>query len=300
VERLSKKHSKPVAMDFVADLETIAQTQKAKGYPIFDTIEDAVWALATQWKHRNALNRTRDAYMNLEQPRKNAGKILSLHSDRTDCSHDRLAFELVKAYGIPCEMPMIAANLEQARETAKALGYPVVMKINSPDIPHKTDAGGVKTNIANEAELTLAFREIIQCCEYHAKGARIYGVSLQKMISGGLELIIGGKYDRDFGPVIMFGMGGIFVEVLKDVTFRMAPLGRGEAREMIKQSMGSVLLKGLRGEKPYDITALTDALERFSILLADYPQIAELDLNPVKIFHEGEGLIAVDARIKID
>ena len=114
-----------------------------------------------------------------------------------------------------------------------------------------------------------------------------------------MELILGGKHDKDFGPVVMFGMGGIFVEVFEDVSFRLAPICREEAYEMIEETKGYSLLKGVRGEKPFDIPSLADALVRFSILLADFPEIAELDLNPIKIFEKGKGLVVVDGRMKV-
>ena len=132
-----------------------------------------------------------------------------------------------------------------------------------------------------------------------ADGARILGGSLQQMIHGGIELIIGGKHDNDFGPVIMFGMGGIFVEAFEDISFRLAPICREEAYEMIEEIRGYPMLQGVRGEKPFDISSLADALVRFSILLADFPEITEMDLNPIKIFEKGNGLVVVDGRMKV-
>jgi len=192
----------------------------------------------------------------------------------------------------------MAADLEEALLRGKEIGFPVVMKISSPDITHKTDVAGVRINIKDEAELEKAFHDIMEDVKTRAEDTRVYGVTLQNMIFGGMELIFGGKYDHDFGPVIMFGMGGIFVETLKDVAFRLAPICREEAYEMIEETRGSALLKGVRGEKPFDINSLADALERFSILLSDFPEIAELDLNPVKIFNDGRGLIVVDGKLK--
>jgi acyl-CoA synthetase (NDP forming) len=172
------------------------------------------------------------------------------------------------------------------------------MKIDSPDIAHKTDVGGVKVNIRDEAEWEKAFYEITEAAKSHPGRVRINGVMLQKMITGGMELIIGGRYDHDFGPVIMFGMGGIFVETLKDVSFRLAPICSEESYEMIEETRGFTLLKGTRGEKEYDISSLADVLERVSVLLSDFSQLVELDLNPVKIFDDGRGLIVLDARLR--
>ena len=132
-----------------------------------------------------------------------------------------------------------------------------------------------------------------------AGSANVHGVMLQKMISGGMELILGGKYDKDFGPVIMFGMGGIFVETVEDIAFRLAPICREEAYEMIEETKGYSLLKGVRGEKPFDIPSLADALVRLSILLSDFPEITGLDLNPIKIFEKGKGLVVVDGEMTV-
>jgi len=291
VESLSKKHSKPVTMDFVADLDTIEHTKKEKGYPIFDTVEDAVLALATQWEYRKTLNRVRSPYITLKAQKEKVGEIL------TNKATDLEAIEIAEAYGIRCEMPVTAVDLEDAVSKADGMGYPVVMKIKSPDISHKTDVGGVIIDIKNKPELEAAYDKIMDNIKTQA-GARIQGVMLQKMIPDGMELIIGGKFDPDFGPVIMFGMGGIFVEAFEDVVFRTAPICGEEAHEMIEQSKGYSFLKGVRGERPYDISALADALERFSVLMADFPEIKELDLNPVKLFHEGDGLVAVDGRMR--
>ncbi len=290
VESLSKKHSKPIAMDFVADLDTIERTKKEKGYPIFGTIEDAAQALSTQWRYRKTLNRVHSPYMDLKARKKKVREILA------GGANDFKAMEIANAYGIRCEMPVMAANLDDARLKAGGMGYPLVMKISSPDISHKTDVGGVIIDIKSETELEAAYHKILNNVKEQA-GSRIQGIMLQKMIQHGMELIIGGKFDNDFGPVIMFGMGGIFVEAFEDVAFRMAPICREEAYDMINQSKAAALLKGIRGNKPHDISALADALERFSILLADFPEIAELDLNPVTLFSDGEGLVAVDGRM---
>ena len=292
VEEISGNHSKPIAMNFVADLDTIERTKREKAYPIFNTVEDAVSALSTQWAYRKARNRSHSPYLSLQAQKEIASEIL------TNRQTDHKAMAIADIYGIRCEMPVTAVDLADALSKADILGYPLVMKIKSPDISHKTDAGGVITDINSNAELEKAYDEIMDNMKNRPE-FRIHGIILQKMIPDGIELIIGGKFDNDFGPVIMFGMGGIFVEIFDDVAFRMAPICREEAYEMIEQSRGYALLKGARGETPYDISALADALERFSVLLADFPEILELELNPVKLLKEGEGLVAVDGRIEI-
>lgn len=299
VERLVKKHLKPIAMHFASDFLSIAPIKKSKSFPLFHTIEDAVVALSTQWKYRKILERVRSPYRNMTREKIEVREILADLKDDSRYPGDLLSLELARRYGIECEIPVLAADLDEARLKAAEIGYPVVMKISSPDIAHKSDVGGVKVNIRDEKELEKSFFEIMRDVQERDKQVRIQGVMLQRMIFGGLELIFGGKYDRDFGPVIMFGMGGIFVETLKDVSFRLAPICREEAYEMIEETKSFPLLQGVRGEKAYDIPSLVDALERFSLLLADFPQIVELDLNPVKLFPERKGLIAVDGRLKI-
>jgi len=298
IERISKARSKPVALHFVSEHFPLAEIKMSKRFPLFDTMEDAVYALSAQWKYRKILDRTRSPYRNTEKEKKEVREIIMNAIDDPLYPGDLMAMELAGAYGIKCEMPLMAADLEEALLRGKEIGFPVVMKISSPDITHKTDVAGVRINIKDEAELEKAFHDIMEDVKTRAEDTRVYGVTLQNMIFGGMELIFGGKYDHDFGPVIMFGMGGIFVETLKDVAFRLAPICREEAYEMIEETRGSALLKGVRGEKPFDINSLADALERFSILLSDFPEIAELDLNPVKIFNDGRGLIVVDGKLK--
>ena len=298
VEDLSKKRLKPVAIHLVSNPFFVAQLKRDKGLPLFDTMEDAVFALSAQWKYREFMNRDRSPYLNLEKEKKKAREILAKAADEPLYPSDLMAMELVNAYGISCEMPVMAADLEKARLKAKKIGYPVVMKISSLDISHKTDVGGVRVDIEDETELEKAFHEMMAEVGKRAEAASIHGVMLQRMIPGGMELIIGGKYDHDFGPVIMFGMGGIFVEAFEDVSFRLAPICREEAYEMIEEIKGYPLLKGVRGGNPFDISALVDALERFSILLSDFPEITEIDLNPIKVFEKGKGVVVVDGRIK--
>jgi acyl-CoA synthetase (NDP forming) len=299
IERISRTQSKPIAMHLVSDQAPLAEIKSSKNFPVFDTLEDAVGALSTQWKYRKILRRIRSPYRVLEKEKKKALEILAKTANRSQYPSDLTAMELAGAYGIRCEMPIMAVNLEEARLKAAEIGYPLVMKLTSPDISHKTDVGGVKVNIKDDMELGSAFIEIMREAKTRVAGAQIDGVMLQKMIFGGIELIMGGKVDRDFGPVIMFGMGGVLTETLRDVSFRLAPIHREESYEMIEETEGFSLLKGVRGEKAYDIPSLAESLERLSILMSDFPEIVELDLNPIKLFENGQGLIAVDGRVRV-
>ncbi len=205
--------------------------------------------------------------------------------------------EVLRAYGFPIPKSILAKKDKEAIQAAKKIGYPVVMKIVSPQIIHKSDAGGVKVGLKNSQEVRSAFKEIIKNAKKYDKKAIIKGVLIQEMVKGGKETIIGSKLELGFGPVVMFGMGGIYVEVLKDVTFRLAPITDSEADEMISSIKTNKLLQGVRGEKPSDTKKLSECLQRISQFVSDFKEIKELDMNPVLVFEKGKGCKVVDVRI---
>ncbi len=205
--------------------------------------------------------------------------------------------EVLRAYGFPVPKSILATTDKEAIQAAKKIGFPVVMKIASPQIIHKSDAGGVKVGLKNPNEVKIAFKEIVKNAKKYDKKAVIKGVLVQEMIKGGKETIIGSKLEPGFGPVVMFGMGGIYVEVLKDVTFRLAPVTDTEADEMISSIKTNKLLQGVRGEKPADIKRLSECIQRLSQLVSDFKEIKELDMNPVLVFENGKGCKVVDVRI---
>ncbi len=205
--------------------------------------------------------------------------------------------EVLRAYGFPIPKSILAKKNKEAIQAAKKIGYPVVMKIVSPQIIHKSDAGGVKVGLKNPKEVRAAFKEIIKNAKKYNKKAILKGVLIQEMVKGGKETIIGSKLESGFGPMVMFGMGGIYVEVLKDVTFRLAPITDSEADEMISSIKTNKLLQGVRGEKPSDTKKLSECLQRISQLVSDFKEIKELDMNPVLVFERGKGCKVVDVRI---
>ena len=205
--------------------------------------------------------------------------------------------EVLRAYGFPIPKSILAKKDKEAIQAAKKIGYPVVMKIVSPQIIHKSDAGGVKVGLKNSQEVRTAFKEIIKNAKKYNKKAIIKGVLIQEMVKGGKEIIIGSKLEPGFGPVVMFGMGGIYVEVLKDVIFKLAPITDSEADEMISSIKTTKLLQGVRGEKPSDTKKLSECLQRISQLVSDFKEIKELDMNPVLVFEKGKGCKVVDVRI---
>lgn len=205
--------------------------------------------------------------------------------------------EILRSYGLPLPKSELATNEKEAAKIAKKIGYPVVLKIASPQIIHKSDAGGVKVNLQNEKEVRAAFKEIVKNAKKYDKNATIKGVLVVEMVRGGKEMIIGSKLEPGFGPVIMLGMGGIYVEVLKDVTFRLAPVTDKEADDMISSIKTKKLLEGVRGEKPSDLNKLSECIQRLSQLVTDFKEIKELDMNPVLVMEKGKGCKILDVRI---
>ena len=205
--------------------------------------------------------------------------------------------EILRAYGFPLPASKLAKTKKEAVTASKKIGYPVVLKIASPQIIHKSDAGGVKVNLQNAKDVENAFDIIIKNAKKYNKKADIKGVLVVEMVKGGKEMIIGSKLEPGFGPVVMLGMGGIYVEVLKDVTFKLAPMTNIEADDMISSIKTKKILEGVRGEKPSDIKKLSECIQRLSQLVSDFNQIKELDMNPVLVMEKNKGCRVLDVRI---
>lgn len=203
--------------------------------------------------------------------------------------------QLLEEAGIPTTAARLATSRAQAVAIAAELGFPVVLKVLSEDIPHKSDAGGVKLNLVDADAVGAAHDAIMAGARAAQPGARIDGVSVQRQARPGTEVIIGMTKDPQFGPVLMFGLGGILVEVLKDVAFRIVPLEARDAREMVREIKGFPLLQGYRGGEPADLDALQELILKVSDFVESHPEIDELDLNPV--FAYRDGAVAVDARV---
>ncbi len=203
--------------------------------------------------------------------------------------------QVLAAAGIPVAEAQLATTAEDAGKAAKKAGFPVVIKVVSPDITHKSDVGGVRVGLESKKEVISAFAEMIDAVRKVQPDARIEGVAVQQMAPPGTEVIIGMSKDPQFGPVLMFGLGGVLVEVLKDVAFRIVPLEPRDARQMVREIKGYPVLEGVRGQPPADVAALESLILKLSEFVEANPQIEELDLNPV--FAYSAGVIAVDARI---
>jgi acyl-CoA synthetase (NDP forming) len=206
--------------------------------------------------------------------------------------------ELLKKAGIPVVEAKLARSKKEAVSLSREMGFPVVLKISSTDVVHKSDSGGVKLGLTNATQVGKAYSQIISSVKQAYPEARIDGLSVQTMAPSGVEVIVGMTKDPQFGPVLMFGLGGILVEVLKDVSFRIVPVTERDAREMIKEIKGYPLLQGYRGQKPASIPALEQLIVKVSQFVEKNPQIKELDLNP--IFAYPDKAVAVDARIILE
>lgn len=205
------------------------------------------------------------------------------------------AKDLLAEAGIPVARAILAKGQKKAVEAAEAVGYPIVMKIVSPDIAHKSDVGGVTLGLKDAKAVRKAYKEMVARVAEAAPDAKITGVAIQNMAPQGIEVIVGATTDPQFGPVMMFGLGGVFVEVLKDVAFRIVPLEPRDASQMVREIRGLPILQGARGAPPADLPALEALIVKVSQFVAAHPEVAELDLNPV--FAYPDGALAVDARI---
>ena len=207
------------------------------------------------------------------------------------------AKSLLKDAGVPVATTTLAATRAEAQAQAESAGYPVVLKVVSPDIAHKSDVGGVKLNLKDKDAVGAAFDEIVANSKKAVANARIAGVAVQHMAPQGTEVIVGMTTDAQFGPVMMFGLGGIMVEVLKDVSFRLVPLAEKDADQMINEIKGRPVLEGVRGQPAADLKALRTTILKVSEFVQKHPEVRELDLNPV--FAYPDGALAVDARIVV-
>ncbi|RLB16463.1 MAG: acyl-CoA synthetase, partial [Deltaproteobacteria bacterium] len=297
---LVKKYKKPlfVHTSFARDPIKSLDILKAAGVPVIESSERTAQCLSALM--RFSMNQKKISRMQIPtgaaKERPSVKKLFK--KVREAKRHNLLETEsrdLLKEYHISLPEAELANNLDKAVEAGNRLGYPLAMKVVSPEIIHKSDAGGIKLGLNNQEDIKTAFNEIITNAEKVVKKEKILGTLISPMAKKGQECIIGMIRDAQFGPVIMFGLGGIFVEVLKDVSFRVAPLAAEDIDEMVEEIKGYKILTGIRGEKPKDIAAIKNILVRLSEIVIDNPEIKEIDLNPV-IVHEN-GASIVDSRV---
>ena len=297
VRKLAFDYDKPVLLCLFSQSEEIASLERTLDYPVYTEIDEAIGALAAARRYHRRRAQGYRAPPRVHGDREEAKRILDKASaeGRPLLTHE--ALQILRLYGIPVAEGEAVSDPDEAVAVAGRLGYPLAMKLLSPQLIHKSDVGGVLLGIADERALREGYEAMLRRVREAMPEVKVEGVLLQRMVSGGEEVIIGGKRDPSFGPVVMFGLGGIYVEALEEVSFRLAPLAREEAEEMIEELKGSRILKGLRGRPPLDIRSLAEAIVRVGQLLADFPQISSLDVNPFFVFPRGG--VAVDARMEI-
>ena len=273
----------------------------ARDVPNLEHPDRAVWTLDAMYDYGQWLHTRPEEPPGYEfDDRAIEGAIEDALDAGRETLGERQARSIAAACGIPLPQSNFAADAEEAVAAAAEIGYPVVLKISSEDILHKSDAGGVKVGIEDEQALRDAYQEIMESAVAYDPEADLEGVLVQEMARKGREVIVGVNRDPQFGPVIMFGLGGIYVEVLKDVVFRVAPLTMRAAREMIEGIRTAQILHEFRGEPECDLDALAETLVRVSQLAVDYPRIAECDLNPLFVYPRGEGVTALDERFGLE
>ncbi len=266
--------------------------------PVFEDVYDTVAVLGGMFRYRDYLKRRSDR---IDEAEVDAEAIEAIAAAaRKDGRAFLLAHEgqaLLKAAGIKPPFSRVARNLDQALHYAEEAGYPVVLKVVSRDILHKSDSGGVALDLESREEVMDAYQAILRNCRQAVPHARIDGIEVVEMVRSGTELIIGARRDPAFGPIVMFGLGGIYVEVMKDVTFRAVPINRAEATEMLKEIRAYPLLLGVRGEDPKDIESVVDAIIRLATVIRRCESISDIEVNPLIAYEQGSGSKAVDVRV---
>jgi acetate---CoA ligase (ADP-forming) len=302
LERLMEhcqQYDKPVAYYLSADSAEVTYLKQNYNFPVFTQVVETVRALEISHRYCCLLKKDRTAKIDGSYAGNRAAVRALLDKARSE-QRDLLldeAVEVLEYYGIPTAKSVAASTVEEAQAAAEEMGYPVAIKVIAGEISHKSDVGGVELNLRNGPALASAFEEMMARIRQTFPKVKPDGVLVQPMVTGGWELILGGRQDRQFGPVVLVGLGGIFTEFFEEVAVRVSPIDQEDAREMIASLRGSQVLQGARGHKPADVEAVVEALLRLSQLLVDFPEILEVDINPLRVFHQGEGSRALDARI---
>jgi acetyl coenzyme A synthetase (ADP forming)-like protein len=293
---------KPVLTSFMGkkSVESGAKILMKYHVPNYSYPEHAVSSLNAMYKYNIWIKSPEKVYPRIEGLKERVHDIFGrVKEEKREHLRESEVYEVLNAYGFLQPRSLLARTSEEAVAAAKGIGYPVVMKIVSPQVIHKSDIGGVKININSKEEIENTFFDITTRVRNVIPTAHIHGVMIQEMISGGKEVIIGITRDAQFGHMIMFGLGGIYVEVLKDVSFRIVPLSKEDAYEMIRETKVFPLLRGVRGEAEADTEAIENSLLILSQMALDFPQIIEAEINPLLVKKRGEGVVAIDARFTI-
>ncbi|MCX7976646.1 MAG: acetate--CoA ligase family protein [Bellilinea sp.] len=297
IVQVATAQTKPVLTCFMGEwsVEKARQHLHSHGIPMYVFPEIPGRVLGAMLQYARWLNQPPFEAVPLSGIDRNAAaQILTQAADQTALGEAQTR-PLFEAYGIPLVSGEAAHSPQQAVEAARRLGFPVALKIISPDILHKSDVGGIRLNLNDPQSVEVAYQDMLNSIAARLPQARLEGVLVERMAEKGQEVIIGMRRDPNFGPLMMFGLGGIYVELFGDVSFRVAPLSRRDALEMIQQTHAGKLLSGFRGTEPGDLQAVVDVILRLSQLALDFPQIAEMEINPLRVFPRG--VLALDGRI---
>jgi acetyltransferase len=302
IVNISKLIDRPILTSFMGKkrVDPGTKTLMKYGVPNYSYPEEMVSSMNAMYRYHLWIRRPEKTYHNVQGLKEKASQIFDeARKENRDRLYELEVHDVLYAYGFNQPKSLFARTSEEAVAAAKGIGYPVVMKIISPQIVHKSDIGGVKINLSSKKDVENAFFDITTHVRNILPTAHIAGVMIQEMIPKGKEVIMGITKDPQFGHMIMFGLGGIYVEVLKDISFRIVPLSREDAHEMIRETKTFPLLRGVRGEAEADIEAIENSILILSQMAMDFPRIIEADINPLLVRQRGEGVVAIDARFTI-
>ncbi|MBN1566171.1 MAG: acetate--CoA ligase family protein [Anaerolineae bacterium] len=301
VGQLSQRLDKPILGAFMGGERAKAGEDVLASYkiPNYKFPEQAAKAFAAMRDYIVARDRPDPEYVSFDVDKDKVAEVFKhARSEGRVSVGEAEARAVAEAYGLRLPQSELAATAEEAVQIASKIGYPVVLKIASPDILHKTDVGGVKVDLRSASDVRDAFDLMVYRANRYVPDARIWGCLVQEMVSlSGIEVLVGMSKDPQFGPLVTFGLGGILVEALKDVTFRVAPFGKQDAEEMLDEIRAHSLLAGVRGRPPADREAMIDTLLRINQLVTDFPEIVEMDINPLMVYEKGQGAITLDMRL---
>ena len=301
IGELADNTTKPILACFMGEarVEEGIKILNKHNIPNYPFPERAARALRAMADERNVRNRPAGERVEFDADQETVRRVFDkvISEERTGIG-DSEARAIMQAYGMRIPRSQVAESPEEAIQVARKIGYPVVLKIASPDILHKTDVGGVKVGLENAEDVGDAFELMLYRTQRYVPEARIWGCLVQEMVpGGGLEVLVGMNRDPQFGPLVTFGLGGIYVETLKDVTFRVAPFTKQDAEQMLEEIRAHALLDGVRGKPGVDKHAIVETLLRVGQLVLDFPEIVEVDINPLVVYPHGQGAVAIDMRL---
>ena len=297
----AKWSEKPILCSFVGGTRIVEGERilNSRQIPNYSFPERAVASMRTLCAYFEIRERIYNPPPSIESDKEMAAKMLENAAKRDQRTLGLESFDILKAYNIPVVATEITNTLASTIAACEKMGYPVVMKIVSPEISHKSDVGGIRLNLRNADDVERAYHTMMSDVRRYMPDAHIAGIQVQKMITEGKEVIIGMNRDVQFGPLLMFGLGGTYVEFLKDVSFAVAPINKDDAKHMVSSIKTYPLLAGVRGEEPSDIDSIIDVLMKFSQMVTDFPQILEFEINPLMVLSDGQGCVAMDIRLTL-